>query len=89
MILYFRGFNLQLYPNSTYGGLMNISSVIHPKTNLITGVCIVLIAVSITACSKTEEELCIDKQSHLWDNKTNDKSANKAYWDAVAKCKKD
>ncbi|MDX1353120.1 MAG: hypothetical protein R3254_08910 [Thiomicrorhabdus sp.] len=42
---------------------------------------------AISACGQSEEKACIDKQSHLWDNTTNDKNANKAYWNAVAKCK--
>ncbi|WP_029407796.1 hypothetical protein [Thiomicrorhabdus sp. Milos-T2] len=41
----------------------------------------------LTGCEKSAEEKCIDQQSGLWDNKTNNKNANKAYWNAVAKCK--
>ncbi|MEA1987971.1 MAG: hypothetical protein U9N57_02025 [Pseudomonadota bacterium] len=41
----------------------------------------------LTGCGKSAVDACIDKQSHLWDSKTNDKNANKAYWDAVAKCR--
>lgn len=48
---------------------------------------IILAAVSISACGKSEEKICIDKQSHLWDSNTNDKNANKAYWKAVKQCK--
>lgn len=42
---------------------------------------------SLSGCEKSAEEKCIDRQSGLWDNKTNNKNANKAYWNAVAKCK--
>lgn len=41
----------------------------------------------LSGCGKSAVDVCIDKQSHLWDSKTNDKNANKAYWDAVAKCR--
>lgn len=41
----------------------------------------------LSGCEKSAVDVCIEKQSHLWDNKTNDKNANKAYWDAVAKCR--
>jgi len=41
----------------------------------------------LSGCGKSAVDVCIDEQSHLWDNKTNDKNANKAYWDAVAKCR--
>ncbi|GAB6069984.1 hypothetical protein JCM30760_10810 [Thiomicrorhabdus hydrogeniphila] len=49
---------------------------------------ILVASLFISACSESEEKKCIDKQSHLWDSKTNDKNANKAYWKAVEKCKK-
>lgn len=71
---------------------MNTLSIIYSKTiysKKILLIClgIFVVTLSISACSKSEEQLCIDKKSHLWDNKTNDKNANKAYWNAVAKCK--
>jgi len=53
----------------------------------------ILVAITLTSsllmsgCEKSAVDVCIEKQSHLWDNKTNDKNANKAYWDAVAKCR--
>lgn len=46
-----------------------------------------MLVILLTGCENPAEKECIDKQSYLWDNKTNDKNANKAYWDAVAKCK--
>ncbi|BCN93646.1 hypothetical protein THMIRHAM_14310 [Thiomicrorhabdus immobilis] len=48
---------------------------------------LMMMSTALTGCEKSAVEKCIDKQSYLWDNKTNDKNANKAYWDAVAKCK--
>ncbi|WP_321323921.1 hypothetical protein [Thiomicrorhabdus sp.] len=63
------------------------SKTIHSKTKLLTWLCMFVVTFSISACGKSEEKLCIDKQSHLWDSKTNDKNANQAYWNAVAKCK--
>ncbi len=41
----------------------------------------------LSACGKSEAELCIDKQSHLWNTKANSREENKIYWDAVAQCK--
>ncbi|GKT12162.1 MAG: hypothetical protein ISEC1_P1137 [Thiomicrorhabdus sp.] len=43
----------------------------------------------LTGCGKTETELCIDKQTHLWDNvKGRTKEDNKTYWNAVENCRK-
>ena len=47
----------------------------------------VMSSLLLSGCGKSAVDVCIDKQSHLWDSKTNDKNANKAYWDAVAKCR--
>lgn len=41
----------------------------------------------MTGCGNTEVDKCIEKQSYLWDNKTNNPNANKAYWSAVERCK--
>ncbi|MCF6254319.1 MAG: hypothetical protein L3J38_06170 [Thiomicrorhabdus sp.] len=41
----------------------------------------------LSACGKSETDLCIDKQSHLWNTKANSREENKIYWDAVTKCK--
>jgi hypothetical protein len=41
----------------------------------------------LSACGKSEAELCIDKQSHLWNTKANSRDENKIYWDAVTQCK--
>ena len=44
-------------------------------------------ALLLSACGKSEAELCIDKQSHLWNSKANSREENKTYWDAVTQCK--
>lgn len=41
----------------------------------------------LSACVKSEAELCIDKQSHLWNSKAKSREENKVYWDAVTQCK--
>ncbi|GEM_PF-1584539 len=41
----------------------------------------------LSACGKSEAELCIDKQSHLWNAKANSREENKLYWNAVTQCK--
>ena len=41
----------------------------------------------LSACGKSEAELCIDKQSHLWNSKAKSREENKRYWDAVTQCK--
>ena len=45
------------------------------------------ITLLLSACGKSEAELCVDKQSHLWDTKANTREENKIYWDAVTQCK--
>lgn len=47
----------------------------------------IISSILLSGCGQSAVDVCIEKQSHLWDNKTNDKNANKAYWDAVAKCR--
>ena len=43
----------------------------------------------LSGCLKSEAEICVDEQSHLWD-KTRGKSReeNQAYWTAVENCRK-
>lgn len=43
----------------------------------------------LSGCLKSEAELCVDEQSHLWD-KTRGKTReeNQAYWTAVENCRK-
>ena len=41
----------------------------------------------LSACGKSEAELCIDKQSHIWNAKANSREENKTYWNAVTQCK--
>lgn len=41
----------------------------------------------LSACGKSEADLCIDKQSHLWNTKAKSREENKVYWDAVTQCK--
>jgi len=67
---------------------MNFLSSRYIYNRPLQGLFIVIIALFISACGQSKEKACIDKQSHLWDSKTNDKNANKAYWKAVEKCKK-
>jgi len=62
-------------------------TMMNHKIALLTFITIISSSLLISGCGKSEVDICIDKQSHLWDNKTNDKSANKAYWDAVAQCR--
>ena len=66
-------------------------SLSKPYTKTFNAMMLVTIAITssllLTGCGKSSVDVCIEKQSHLWDNKTNDKNANKAYWDAVAKCR--
>ncbi len=45
------------------------------------------ITLLFSACGKSETELCIDKQSYLWNTKANSREENKVYWDAVTQCK--
>lgn len=45
------------------------------------------LSVALSACSNPEQQACLDKASKLWDNTTNDKDANQAYWRAVEACK--
>ena len=62
--------------------IMNLSQVIVilsliPATMMLTG------------CGKSERDLCIDKQTHLWDNtRGKTKEENQAYWTAVENCRK-
>lgn len=42
---------------------------------------------SLSACGKSEAELCIDQKSHLWNAKANTKEENKVYWSAVSQCR--
>jgi len=66
----------------------NALSTTHRRTALNISL-LAILTFSLTACGKSDVEICIDKQSHLWDNSTNSAKANKTYWDAVAKCKAD
>jgi len=67
------------------------SSLSKPHTKTLNATLLVTMLITssllLGGCGKSAVDVCIDKQSHLWDSKTNDKNANKAYWDAVAKCR--
>jgi len=41
----------------------------------------------LSACGKSEAELCIDKKSHLWNTQANSKEENQVYWNAVSQCR--
>lgn len=44
-------------------------------------------SVLLSACSNSELEACIDRQSGLWDSTQDDPKKNSAYWTAVERCK--
>ena len=46
-----------------------------------------VLTLSMSGCSNPELQKCLDQASLLWDNTTNDKNANHAYWTAVDRCK--
>ncbi|WP_130537590.1 hypothetical protein [Thiomicrorhabdus indica] len=57
------------------------------KTMILKVSAAITVILALSACSNAEQQACLDKASKLWDNKTNDKNANQAYWQAVEACK--
>jgi len=56
-----------------------------PKFWMLTLFTVLSVTLLLSACGKSETELCIDEQSHLWNTKANSREENKVYWDAVMK----
>lgn len=54
---------------------------------LFTFIAMLFLGFTLAGCSNPEQEKCLEQASQLWDNKTNDKNANQAYWTAVERCK--
>lgn len=46
-----------------------------------------LFSFALVGCGNAELQECEDKASKLWDPKQNDSKKQKAYWDAIKKCK--
>lgn len=45
---------------------------------------------TLSACGKSDAEICIDEKSHLWNaqvTQSKSKEENRAYWDAVSQCR--
>ncbi|NPA71626.1 MAG: hypothetical protein GXO35_02230 [Gammaproteobacteria bacterium] len=42
---------------------------------------------TMSGCFKSDAEVCIEEQSHLWNKEGKTKADNQVYWSAIAECK--